>query len=310
MGIAVIALLSEEKKLFLNILLLPLAVAIPLITWSTIKIIGQVRVKQFIDNKYFAIYGCALILIAAAACFSFLLEAIGSHGSDRGLFNMKCLFALTTIVAYPLVDLILFRSSQLSDTGTDRKIKYSAILSKVILLAVAVFLLIRIIGPPLNTALRLQYRSIAKTLIDLGTDVNKGDRYGCTPLWYAVHRVDVDMATILLNKGANLDKSVASLGPQRAVENRNIDMLKLLLSAGADPNSASMGATPLVHAVRNKDMNMIRLLLGSGADMNLRGSYPNVPWDGKSALDMAYEVGDAQVLELLLTHGRTDRKPH
>jgi hypothetical protein len=45
-GIAVIAALSMELKLFLTVLLLPLAVVLPLIAWSTIKIIGQVRIMQ------------------------------------------------------------------------------------------------------------------------------------------------------------------------------------------------------------------------------------------------------------------------
>lgn len=303
-GIAVITALSEEKKLFLTILLLPLAVAIPLITWSTIKIIGQARVEQLIDKKYLAIYGFSLIVLAAGVCFFFVLEAIGSHGSDRGLFRMKCLFAFTVIAAYPLVDLLLYRFSQLSDTERNQKIKYATILSRVTFLAVVVFLLIRIIGPPLNMALRLQYRSIAKTLINLGADVHQSDRYGCTPLWYAVHRVDLDMTTFLFNKGAKLDKSVASIGLKRAVESNNADLLRLLLSKGADPNSTFMGATPLVDACQRKDMTMIRILLDSGADVDFKSNYPNMPYDGKSPLDIAYEGGDAQVVELLLSHGR------
>ena len=76
-GIAVIAALSEERKLFLSILLLPLAVALPLITWATIKIIGQVTAKQFIDQKYIIVYGFSLIVIAAEVCFFFILETVG-----------------------------------------------------------------------------------------------------------------------------------------------------------------------------------------------------------------------------------------
>ena len=303
-GIAVITALSEEPKLLLTILLLPLAVALPLIAGSTIKIIGQVRIRQLIDKKYLIIYGFSLIVSAAGVCFFFMLEVVGSHGSDRGLFLMKCLFALTIIVVYPLIDLILFRSSQLSDTEGVQKIKYAMILSKVIILAAVVFLLIQIIGPPLNAALRLKYRDIAKTLINLGADVHKSDRYGCTPLWYAVHRVDLDMTTFLFNKGAKLDKKVASIGLKRAVEGNNTDMLRLLLSKGAGPNSTYMGATPLVDACQRKDMTMIRILLDSGADINFRSNYPNMPYDGKSPLDIAYEGGDAQVVELLLTHGK------
>jgi hypothetical protein len=303
-GIAVIAALNEEPKLFFTVLLLPLAVALPLMTWSTIKIIGQVAAKKLIDQKYIIFYGFSLIVLAVGACFFFMLEAVGGHGSDRGLFLMKCLFAFTIIVAYPLIDLIFFRSSQLSDTVRSQKIKYATILSRVIILAAVAFFLIQMIGPPLNAALRLRYRSIAKRLINLGADVQKSDRYGCIPLWYAVHRVDLDMTTFLFNKGAKLGKEVASLGLQRAIEDNNPDMLRLLLSRGADPNSIYMGATPLVYACQQKNMTMITILLDSGADINFRSNYPNMPYDGKSPLDIAYEGGDAQVVELLLSHSK------
>jgi hypothetical protein len=304
-GIALIAALSEEPKLFLAILLLPLAVAIPLIAWSTIKIIGQVAPKQLIDKKYLVIYGFSLMVIAAGACFFFLLEAGGSHGAVHPeLFFKKCLFAITIIAVYPLIDLILFRSYQLSETENVRKIKTAIMLTRVIIFMAVVLLLFQIVGPPLNAALRLKYRSIAKTLINFGADVHKSDRYGCTPLWYALHRVDLDMTTFLFNKGAKLDKSVASLGLKRAVEGNNTDMLRLLLSKGAGPNSTYMGAPPLVDACQRKDMAMIKILLDSGADMNFKSSYPNMPYDGKSPLDIAYESGDGQVVELLLSHGK------
>ncbi len=303
-GIAVIAALSGETKLFLTILLLPFAVAVPLITWSTIKIIGQVTAKQLIDQKYIIFYGFSLIVIAAGVCFFFILEAVGSHGSDRGLFQMKCLFAFTIIVVYPLIDLILFRCSQISTPESIKTIKYGAVLFKAIILAVAVFLLIQIIGPPVNMALRLQYRSIAKALINSGADLHESDRYGCTPLWFALNGVDLDMTTFLLNKGATLDKNLASLGLQRAVVRNNSDMLRFLLSRGADPNSTYMGATPLVHACHQKDMTMIRILLDSGADINVKSKYPNMPYDGTSPLDIANESGDAKVMQLLLSHGK------
>lgn len=303
-AIAVIAALSVEVKLLLTILLLPLAVALLLMAWSTIRMIGQVRLRQLIDIKYLVIYGFSLIVIAAGVCFFFLLETIGSHGSDRGLFQMKCLFAFTIIVVYPTIDLILFRFAQQSGGERSQRIKYATILSKVIILAAAIFLLIQIIGFPLNMALRLQYQSIARTLINLGADVDKSDRYGCTPLWYAVHRVDLSMTTVLFNKGAKLDKKIASMGLKRAVESNNTDMLRLLLSRGADPDSTYMGATPLVEACQRKNMTMIRILLDSGADINVKSNYPNMSYDGKSPLNIAYEGGDAEVVELLLSHGK------
>ena len=302
-GIAVIVALSEDPKLFLTFLLLPFAVALPLIAWSTIKIIVQVRINQLINKKYLIIHGLSLIVLTVGVCFFFMIESGLSHGGiPAELFHKKCFLSFTIIVVYPLIDLILFRSYLLSDTESVRKIKKAMILTRVIILMAVVLLLIQIIGPSLNAALRFQHRDIAKKLINLGTDVNKSDRYGCTPLWYALHTVDSDMTTLLLNKGAILNNTVVSIGFQRAVEDKNIDVVRLLLSRGADPNTTYMGATPLVHACYSKDMDMIKILLDSGADINLRCNYPNMPYDGKSALDIAYEGDDTQIVELLLTH--------
>ncbi len=304
-GIAVIAALSEEPKLFLTILILPLAVALPLIAWSTIKIIVQVRMRQLIEIKYLVTYGFSLIVIAAGVCFYFILDAGLSHGAiPRELFLKDCLFAFTVVVIYPLLDLMLFRSSQRADTGSIKKIKYTTIISKVIVLAAVVFLLLQIIWPPLNAALRLKYRNIAQTLINLGADVHTADRYGCTPLWYAIHRVDLDMTTFLLNKGVEINNQVAGIGLIRAIETNNSEMLRLLLRKGTDPNSTYMGATALVHACQRKNLTMIKMLLDSGADIHFRSNYPAMPYDGKTPLDIAYEGGDAQVVELLLSHSK------
>ncbi len=108
------------------------------------------------------------------------------------------------------------------------------------------------------------------------------------------------MTIFLLDKGARLDKRIAGMALTRAVESNNMDMLRLLLNRGLDPDSTYMGATPLVHACLRKDLKAIKILVQSGADIHVRSSYPNMPYDGKSALDIARENGDTQIIELLM----------
>ena len=67
-----------------------------------------------------------------------------------------------------------------------------------------------------------------------------------------------------------------------------------------DPNSTYMGATPLVHACLKKDVEVAKILLENGADINIRSSFPNMPYNGKSALDIAHESGDPQLIRLLI----------
>ncbi len=45
---------------------------------------------------------------------------------------------------------------------------------------------------------------------------------------------------------------------------------------------------------------MIEILLETGADKNIRSSFPNMPYDGKSAVDIASENGDPQLIKLMI----------
>jgi ankyrin repeat protein len=109
----------------------------------------------------------------------------------------------------------------------------------------------------------------------------------------------MNMTIFLLDKGAHLEKRFEGMALTRAVESR-IDMLRLLLSRGVNPNSTYMGATPLAHACLKKDFEVIKILLESGADINIRSSFPGMPYDGKSAVDIAKENGDPQLTKLII----------
>jgi hypothetical protein len=300
LGMAVVAVLAEDQRFFRTLVLLPFGIALPLLIWSTIKINGQAGANHLIDSKHIVIFGLSLIVMAAVICFYFLFEAALSHGAvPTELFHKNCLFTLLVIVAYPLMDVLSLRFRQKSDPERTRKIRYSMIAAKAFVLVLAVFILIDIVGPPVNAALRRNYQSAAKALIYRGTDLNKTDRFGCTPLWYALHRADLNMTIFLLDKGAHFEKRFAGIALTRAVESKKIDLLRLLLSRGLDPDSKYMGATPLVHACLNKDSKAIKILVQNGADVHVRSSYPNMPYDGKSALDIARESGDTHIVELL-----------
>jgi ankyrin repeat protein len=303
-GIAIIGSLYSDRKFFWNLLLWPLAVVIPLITWTTIKIIRQVRNGEVIAIKSLFIYGLSLTFLAFVVFFSFVAEGIGSHGGYTGPFPLKLLFAFTTIFIVPVTDLFLYRYSQITHSQNNKTFKQTTALIRTIFVVFIIFSLLYMTHPPVNIALRQNYRSIAAVLIDSGFDINKKDGWGCLPLWYTVHRVDLDMTTILVNRGAKLNAAIAGFGVQRAIEDKNADMLRFLLNHGADANSKYMGAPPLLIACQRKDAAMIRILLDSGADINLKGEYPNMPYDGKSPLDIAYESGDRKIVELLLSHGK------
>lgn len=101
---------------------------------------------------------------------------------------------------------------------------------------------------------------VARLLIDAGADVNPEDTYGSgTPLGNAVISDDLDYIRLLLDAGADPDAIVPVLSQQGplhfAVTNGSADAIRLLLDAGADPNLADeLGFTPLLYAVSGQEI--------------------------------------------------------
>ena len=122
---------------------------------------------------------------------------------------------------------------------------------------------------------------IAASLVEKGANPNLADRTGATPLYAAV-----DMHTLATTFGR------PDLPP--AVVAGSLDVVKMLLAHGADPNarlkrrssSASHnpgdprlgeGATPFMRAARGGDAPVMRLLLQAGADSALTQKNGNTP---------------------------------
>ena len=141
----------------------------------------------------------------------------------------------------------------------------------------------------------------AERLLAAGADVNVSEpQYGFTPLQTAIFNGHYDLAARLVDKGANVnDGSLYT-----AIEMRNLatysnrpnppdvdkqvsslDVVKILLARGADPNrpytkkipprqaqgdiNVPPGATPLYRATRATDLAAIRALIEKGANPNV-----------------------------------------
>ncbi|EPE28645.1 Ankyrin repeat-containing protein [Glarea lozoyensis ATCC 20868] len=85
----------------------------------------------------------------------------------------------------------------------------------------------------------------------------------------------------------------------RAVEVGNLDMVRLMLDHGADPNHNPFN-TPLMAAVRHRHLGIARLLIEHGADVNL-GSTPPVV--------LAVQREDVEMLQLLWGNGAVIDRP-
>jgi ankyrin repeat protein len=73
----------------------------------------------------------------------------------------------------------------------------------------------------------------------------------------------------------------------------HINIVRMLLDAGADPNLLQgEGVTPLVEAVRKQNIEIIKLLLVHGAKVDLPGLY-------YKPMDIAKQLGNRQIINLL-----------
>ncbi|NNE37626.1 MAG: hypothetical protein HKN08_04910, partial [Gammaproteobacteria bacterium] len=84
-----------------------------------------------------------------------------------------------------------------------------------------------------------------------------------------------------------------------AVNNRNVDITRTLLEAGADPNTALWsGVTPLMNAAKDGVNDVLNILLSYGADTNTVE-----PRRGQSALMWAISFGHPDTARLLIENG-------
>lgn len=171
--------------------------------------------------------------------------------------------------------------------------------------------------------------NVARYLLERGADLSAtDDKYGSTALHTASFNGHLDVASILLDWGANVDaRNNNSLTPLHyAASNGHVDLAKLFLSRGADPQSKSRaglspldkaqgrptmvallrdairrtgrrGAGTLIPAAVRNDLRGILAALSAGEDINATDD------DGWTALHYAASLGLLAVTRLLLERG-------
>ncbi len=116
-----------------------------------------------------------------------------------------------------------------------------------------------------------QDAAAVQALLDERVDVDTPQADGATPLAWAVHWDDLDMADPLIRAGADVnaanDLGITPL--MLASTNGSASMVETLLQAGADPAVTRLtGETALMMASRSGSIAVVRLLVAQGADVN------------------------------------------
>ncbi len=206
---------------------------------------------------------------------------------------------------------------------------------------------------PLMYAARENALAAGEALVAVGANRDAVDPDGATALVIAIINAHYEFAELLLRAGAdpNIVDLEAGMGPLYAAIDMHrlavghgrgnpvpvglldaVDVVRLLLDQGADPNAAlkkpilqrqhtfgdgtlGAGATPLMRAAKSGDIEVVRMLLAAGADA--KRTLPNgttalmlaagMGWRNGSPLAPSYDQGSdaeaVETLELLLSLG-------
>lgn len=152
---------------------------------------------------------------------------------------------------------------------------------------------------PLNMALLNLHYDLAAYLIEAGADINKWDLFGRAPIYMAA---DTNTLPVMGNGAMVVIPSMD--------ENTALDVGRLLLEAGADPNIRlkrrppyrnvpqdrggdrilAQGATALLRAARAGDVEFTRLLLEHGALVDLPSKENVTPLMAAAGVDFGQRV--------------------
>ena len=101
-------------------------------------------------------------------------------------------------------------------------------------------------------------------MVEKGVTTNIQDSEDMTPLAYALRNDDEKMFELLLKNDADVNKQILKKTSLLTfyIKSKKSKLLKRLLDADADVNfQDSIGMTPMMHAIENINIDAIKMLL-------------------------------------------------
>ena len=161
---------------------------------------------------------------------------------------------------------------------------------------------------PLCVACRTGNTRIVSLLIQHRADVNLEDSQGRRPLHFAAWNGCVDMVRVLLEAGAEWATMGHWLTPMHvAAENGREEALEELVAHGASVKGEPFDCTPLHCAAEGNKVFVLQSLVKLGADVDARTvhEYPM----GKTPLQWATSTGALESMAFLIEHGASINSP-
>ncbi len=158
----------------------------------------------------------------------------------------------------------------------------------------------------LHHAAHGNHTSICELLIAAGAPVDTEDRHHHTPLCYAVERNSLQAAELLIQAGADVDHLAGHFGGtvlHRAILNRNVEMSRLLLKSGANPNIQDFSGKSALHAaVSSGKFEVVAAVLESPVNLELRTRKTKLQQGNETALEYAQRLKKKRITRLLEEH--------
>ena len=139
-----------------------------------------------------------------------------------------------------------------------------------------------------------------KGLVEKGTNVDTKDKFGWTPLYWAVSTGQEEVAEFLISKGASIDATTNNNRTHlhQAAMAGAAKLVELLISKGAGSNARTKNdSTPLHSAASGGHKNVVELLIANGAEAKAKEK------SGETPLHKASTSGHVDVVEILLANG-------